>query len=128
MGARVDEFVEAMYGEGTNSPLQGDMPTDRFIVSWAVDPVQVEPPLDVIPRGTPVAVGPDAAEVPLPDSPTVAVSVPRDIAALAATDLAAARRWRFATRRAFTHYLSRGYHVRGFVPAASGGTYLLVRR
>ena len=38
MGARVDEFVVAMYGEGTNSPLQGDMPTDRFIVSWPVDP------------------------------------------------------------------------------------------
>ena len=37
MGARAAEYVEAMYGEGTNSPLQGDMPTDRFVVAWPVD-------------------------------------------------------------------------------------------
>jgi chorismate synthase len=128
MGARVDEYVEAMYGEGTNSPLQGDMPTDRFIITWAVDPAQVEPPLGAIPDGTPLAVTADGAEGDLANTKAVAVRVPRDIAALAATDLAAARRWRFATRRAFTHYLTRGYHVRGFVADQRGGSYLLVRR
>ncbi|MEX2180666.1 MAG: GNAT family N-acetyltransferase [Gemmatimonadaceae bacterium] len=128
MGARVDEYVEAMYGEGTNSPLQGDMPTDRFLIAWAVDPAQAEPPLGAIPDDVPFAVTADGAEGDLPGVKTVAVRVPRDISALAAADLAAARRWRFATRRAFTHYLTRGYHVRGFVADARGGAYLLVRR
>lgn len=128
MGARVDEFVVAMYGEGTNSPLQGDMPTDRFVVSWAVDPGQGARALDALPPELPLVVGNDASDGELLDSANVGVRVPADITALAAADLAAARRWRFATRRAFSHYLTRGYHVRGFVADARGGTYLLVRR
>ena len=128
MGGRIDEYVEAMYGEGTNSPLQGDMPTDRFVVSWAVDPVQVALPLDALPPGLALVVRDEAREGDLVHAAQVGVRVPRDITTLAAHDLAAARRWRFATRRAFTHYLIRGYHVRGFVADALGGTYLLVRR
>lgn len=128
MGARVDEYVVAMYGEGTNSPLQGDMPTDRFIISWAVDPAQAALPLDALPPELPLAVAEDGAEGALVDATSVGVRVPRDITALAADDIAAARRWRFATRRAFTHYLGRGYHVRGIVTDFHGGTYLLVRR
>jgi predicted GNAT superfamily acetyltransferase len=128
MGGRVDEYVVAMYGDATNSPLQGDMPTDRFVIAWPVDPVQGAAPLDALPPDLTLATGRDAAEGTLVDTPNVGVRVPRDISALAAVDLAAARRWRFATRRAFTHYLSRGYHVRGFVADAAGGTYLLTRR
>ncbi len=127
MGARADEYVVAMYGEATNSPLQGDMPTDRFVITWAVDPARAATPLEVLPDGLPLAVGADAREGPLVDARAVGVRVPRDISALAASDLAAARRWRFATRRAFTHYLPLGYHVRGFVADAAGGTYLLLR-
>lgn len=128
MRARVDEFVVAMYGEGTNSPLQGDMPTDRFVIAWAVDPAGAAVPLDQLPPALPMVVGDDALEGALVDAPNVGVRIPRDISALAARDLAAARRWRFATRRAFSHYLPRGYHVRGFVADAGGGTYLLTRR
>lgn len=128
MRARVDEFVVAMYGEETNSPLQGDMPTDRFVIKWPVDPAQGAEPLGVLPADLPLAVGEDASEGALVDARLVGVRVPRDISALAASDLAAARRWRFATRRAFAHYLPKGYRVRGFVADASGGTYLLARR
>jgi len=128
MGARVDEFVVAMYGEGTNSPLQGDMPTDRFVLSWAVDPSAAALPLDALPTDAVFAVNQHALEGDLSGAPAVAVRVPRDITALAASDITAARRWRFATRRAFSHYLTRGYHVRGFVADADGGAYLLVRR
>ncbi len=128
MRARVDEYVEAMYGEATNSPLQGDMPTDRFVITWAVDPAQAAEPLDALPPSLPLVVGEAAVEGALVEAANVGVRVPRDISALAAQDLAAARRWRFATRRAFTHYLTRGYHVRGFVADADGGTYLLTRR
>jgi predicted GNAT superfamily acetyltransferase len=128
MGARVDEYVVAMYGEGTNSPLQGDMPTDRFVIRWDVDPAQVEPPLGSVPKDVPLATTVAGEEAELADVANVVVRVPRDITALAAADLASARRWRFATRRAFTHYLARGYHVRGFVADPDGGSYLLVRR
>jgi predicted GNAT superfamily acetyltransferase len=127
MGARAVEFVPAMYGEGTNSPLQGDMPTDRFVIDWAVDPAKAAAPLDRLPDELPLAVGEDAQEGALVDAPSVGIRVPRDITALAAADIAAARRWRFATRRAFSHYLPRGYAVRGFVADARGGTYLLSR-
>ena len=127
MGARTDEFVVAMYGEGTNSPLQGDMPTDRFIVSWAVDPARGAIALDTLPANTTLVVGENAEELPLVDTDFVGVRVPRDITALASADIAQARRWRFATRRALQHYLTRDHHVRGFVADARGGTYLLAR-
>ena len=127
MRARVDEFVVAMYGEETNSPLQGDMPTDRFVIAWAIDPAQSAEPLDALPDALALAVGEDASEGELVDALNVGVRVPRDITALAAADISTARRWRFATRRAFSHYLPRGYHVRGFVADSTGGTYLLTR-
>jgi predicted GNAT superfamily acetyltransferase len=128
MRARVDEFVPSMYGDATNSPLQGDMPTDRFVIAWAVDPAREAIPLDALPPDLPLVVTTDADEAPLVDAQAVGVRVPRDITALAAQDITQARRWRFATRRAFSHYLPLGYQIRGFVADAAGGTYLLVRR
>lgn len=125
MGARAVEYVEAMYGEGTNSPLQGDMPTDRFVVSWAVDPTQAAAPPSGIPADAVEVVAADAAERPLVDAQHLSVRVPRDITALAAADIAQARRWRMATRRAFTESLARGYRVQGFVADGDGGRYLL---
>ncbi len=125
MGARAEEYVEAMYGEGTNSPLQGDMPTDRFVVAWPVDPSLAAAALGAIPEGTPLVVAADASELTFVDAPSVAVRVPRDISALAASDIAQARRWRMATRHAFSHYLARGYRVAGFVADTDGGRYLL---
>jgi len=62
-----------------------------------------------------------------PDVASIGIRAPRDISALAARDIAAARRWRFATRAAFSHYLSRGYRVAGFCDDSDGGAYLLNR-
>lgn len=140
MGARVHEFVPAMYGEGTNSPLQGDMPTDRFVVAWAVNPAEAAPALSALPTDSVLAVDADArmpgaggasTEDPRaarwPEVASIGIRAPRDISALAADDIAAARRWRFATRAAFAHYLGCGYRVAGFLADAHGGTYLLTR-
>lgn len=128
LGGRVDEYVVAMYGEATNSPLQGDMPTDRFVIAWPVDPAQGATALDALPHALPLVVDAMAGEGALVDAAAVGIRVPRNITRIAADDLATARRWRFATRRAFTHYLDRGFHVRGFVADPDGGTYLLTRR
>ena len=128
MGARVHEFVPAMYGEGTNSPLQGDMPTDRFVVAWAVDPAQAAQPVTQLPPDTVLVVDAEANTTGAwPDAAHIGVRAPRDITALAAADIAAARRWRYATRAALTHYLTHGYRVVGFVADPNGGTYLLTR-
>jgi chorismate synthase len=127
LGARAAEYVEAMYGETTNSPLQGDMPTDRFIVSWAVDVSQGAPPLATIPPDAPLVVGANAEALPLAGAPQVVIRVPSDIYSLVRTDIVTARSWRAATRRAFTHYLPNGYRVLGFLADADGGRYLLSR-
>jgi chorismate synthase len=127
MGARAEEYVEAMYGEGTNSPLQGDMPTDRFVVAWPVDPAFNAAALGAIPDSTPLVVDADATAHEFVDAAAVAVRVPRDISALAARDITQARRWRMATRAAFSHYMARGYRVAGFVADADGGRYLLTQ-
>jgi len=125
LGARVREFVPSMYGDATNSPLQGDMPTDRFVIAWAVDPSEPATPLTSLPDDA-VAVVADASEpTQFPDAANVTVRVPRDISAIAATDISTARRWRFATRAAFSHYLSRGYRIAGFLTDADGGSYLV---
>jgi predicted GNAT superfamily acetyltransferase len=97
-------------------------------MAWAVNPLNAALPLDELPHNLPLVVDDDAREGELVDAPAVGVRIPRDITALTPTDPAAARRWRFATRRAFQHYLQQDYHVRGFVADARGGTYLLVRR
>jgi chorismate synthase len=127
MGARVERFVAAMYGEGTNSPLQGDMPTDRFVVRWAVDPAAAARPLGEIPVDAVSVVDRTAHQLALSSAARITVRVPRDITSLAAADLAAARRWRFSTRAVFEHYLAHGYAVRGFVKDEDGGAYLLER-
>ncbi len=126
LGARPVEYVEAMYGTGTNSPLQGDMPTDRFIIEWPVDPAEEAAALVSLPADAPVVADVTRGDdLPMPDAPQVLVRAPRDISALARSDLATARRWRLATRRAFTHYLSRGHVVRGFLADDDGGAYLV---
>lgn len=133
LGARVDEFVEDMYGANTNSPQHGSLGTDRLIASWAVstDPTPLAGD-GILLRDVPVAAGrADDAPAPgtaLPSSSAVAVRVPANYHALLASDLAGARAWRMSVRRAFLHYLPLGYRVSAF--AADGerdAAYLLTR-
>jgi predicted GNAT superfamily acetyltransferase len=127
LGARVDEFVADMYGTATNSPVHGSLGTDRFVAIW---PVKDEPsPMPSDPSllaGAPVVASRKGSGAELPDAPRVVVEIPRDYSALLAGDLSVATAWRRAARRAFQHYLSRGYRVTAFVPGAAGdAAYLL---
>ena len=132
LGARVDEFVPDMYGTSTGSPLH-DLGTDRFVVSWPVSVAPEPLPADpVLLQGVPCAGGPPgsapAEGEPLPDADAVAVRVPRDPGALQEPALARARAWRASSRRAFTHYLGRGFRVSAFVtPPGGDPAYLLTR-
>ncbi|MBM3694514.1 MAG: acyl-CoA acyltransferase [Actinobacteria bacterium] len=103
LGARVVEYVQEMYG----GEVQGTAGSDRLIVEWVL----------VAPAGTAPApprevVGLETAA--LPEAGPIGVAVPGDFSALSAGDPVLAGRWRAATRRAFTHYLARGFCVAGF--------------
>ena len=151
LGAVPVEYVVNLYGE-TGSSLHAGLDTDRFIVEWRLDgalpskmhaptaaPASVGaaggplPPADGAPAGVgalPIidlrwAIG----ERPLPAEPHVRVAAPADIEALKAADSSQARAWQRAQRLAFTHYLSRGYRVRGFEHRAPpSDSYYLVAK
>ncbi|HEY4658541.1 MAG TPA: hypothetical protein VIH11_03425, partial [Gemmatimonadaceae bacterium] len=67
-------------------------------------------------------------DAPLPDARAVTVRIPHDYQALLDTDVDRLRAWRLSARRAFLHYLARGFRVSAFVPdGPRDGTYLLTR-
>ncbi|HEY2850657.1 MAG TPA: GNAT family N-acetyltransferase [Gemmatimonadaceae bacterium] len=132
LGARVVEFVPDMYGADTNSPEHGSLGTDRLVAAWPVSAEAVPLPSggEAL-RGAPVVAGRRgdalAPGATLPDATAVTVRVPADYHALLANDLELAREWRMSARRAFLHYLSRGYQVSAFSAAGGDAAYLLTR-
>lgn len=135
LGARVDEFVENMYGV-TDSTLMGALPTDRFVAAWELDHVIISRRLDAraadAPRlqALPLVAGGPAAGPPAtwPDAPAVRIDIPRDFPTLLNHDPAAAAAYRRHSHAAFTHYFALGYQISSFHPAPSGdGTYVLTR-
>ncbi|MGH7669177.1 MAG: hypothetical protein ACRENQ_06745 [Gemmatimonadaceae bacterium] len=136
-GVRVSEYVRDMYGD-MGSDLNRGIGTDRFVVTWPVDPAELEA------RRAAIAAAGDDAAFPVapvinPDlagelqrapaaagAPRLRVRIPADIGVLQRDDLAAAARWRASTRAAFEHLLAAGYHVAGFTadPTAGVGHYL----
>ncbi len=135
LGARVDEFVENMYGV-TDSSQMGALPTDRFVAAWDLDDALIARRLATRAADAPqlalaplVAGGP-AAPPPAawPDERVVRVEVPRDFPALLEQDPRAAAAYRTHSHRAFTHYFALGYQISSFHPAPEGdGAYLLTR-
>jgi predicted GNAT superfamily acetyltransferase len=133
LGAVVDEFVPDMYGANTNSPMHGALGTDRFVVSWQMDPSVITPRADrALEASVPVVAGPPGrAPGPgesLPEAGEVTVLVPRDYLALLAADIGAAREWRASARRAFLFYLGRGYRVTAFTANPTGEPRYLLSR
>jgi len=133
LGARVDEFVQDMYGTNTNSPAHGPLGTDRFVASWPVstDPAPMPGEARLL-AGADVVAGrgadAPAPVVPLPFSPRVVVRVPADYQALLDEDVETARAWRMSVRRAFLHYFPLGYRVSAFVAdGVRDASYLLSR-
>jgi predicted GNAT superfamily acetyltransferase len=117
-----------MYGTDTGSPVHEAIGTDRFVVAWdlATDRTPLAASsLDERAWGaTPVVSSLDAA---LPGAPAVRVEIPSDIHAVIAADRVAAAAWRTTTRRAFTHYLARGWRVVGVERDEHSVRYRLLR-
>jgi predicted GNAT superfamily acetyltransferase len=149
LGARVDEFVENMYGV-TDSTQMGALPTDRFVAAWDLDdaviarrraaravdaprladaPLVAGGPDAPPPAGAPSDARAKARAITWPDTDAVRVAVPRDFPALLTHDPRAAAAYRAHTRAAFIYYFAHKYQISSFHPAPDGdGTYLLTRR
>ena len=141
LGAGVAEYVENMYGE-TESPLHAGLGTDRLVVAWRIQDAAVAARLAGADTDAADAAASEAPmvnvrhragelepadETPLQDVSPVRIVVPRDIHGLQKLDADAGRRWRASTRRAFQHYLGRGYRVLKFERDGVVPAYLLER-
>ncbi len=120
LGAEAAEYVEDMYEGEEGSELFAGIGTDRFILSWKIASARVAGALAdrrvgaAEPfRDAPVA-NPGAAIADLPGAPRVRVEIPASIQIFKAEHPDAAPSWRASTRRAFEHYLARGYRVEAF--------------
>jgi predicted GNAT superfamily acetyltransferase len=132
LGARVTEYVEAMYGPESDSELHRGLGTDRFIVAWDAEVPAAErrPGRDAAPRPPDAPVmnaGAEAGQEPAPERfagqppPALLVEIPRDIHAVREASAEAASQWRRTTRAAFVWALAHGYVVSGFVREAGEG-------
>jgi predicted GNAT superfamily acetyltransferase len=126
LGARPVEYVVNMYGGNTKSALHGSLGTDRLIVAWELaQPGSTQRDKPAAPPDTSGVVGTanpiERSNPPhvtiaehLPEAPAIRIEIPADVQALIEENFETAMEWRAATRRAFTHYVSRGYRVTAF--------------
>jgi len=115
LGGEVEEYVEDMYAGELFSELARGIGTDRFILSWKIASERVTRALVDRRAGSeaPFREAP-VADQELPEAPRVRVEIPENIQAVKEKDLDEAAAWRLSTRRAFEHYLGRGYRVETF--------------
>ena len=113
LGARAVEYVPDMYGSNTGSPLHGQLPTDRVVVTWDLT-AAVGTPERARRPGTlvnPVATDGRPSLDGFPRASDIRIAIPRDLE----TEPNERREaWRRVTREAFLTYLDWGYEVIGF--------------
>lgn len=146
LGVVAREYQVDMYGE-SDSPLHRGMGTDRLIARWELDSARVRARVEGGSAGSDrggaedagsavAALDAAASEGALPapgepvvelEAPVISVAIPANVQDVKAADTELARRWRRATRRAFHHYLDRGWEVRGLQRAGNISRYRLVR-
>ena len=146
LGAISDKYIADFYGPQTSSPLHVNS-TDRLWLTWqlgtrrvservsgkdprpeALDALKhLEPLVRFNGDGVPVMSDQEAAL----SRQRIAIEIPGDIDHMERSDLPLARRWRTATRSAFTAALNNGFVVREFCRSIRGqqgpGAYLLER-
>ncbi len=142
LGVTACTYWEDLYGQ-TSSGLHSGTPTDRLRAEWALVSPRVErraaggrPSYD--PALLPtlpclLAVAGDHANLTPPGpvgevgaSPEFTIEIPSQIQAVKAADPDLARRWRMATRAAFTRAFASGFHVAECL-RHDGHTYYLLR-
>jgi predicted GNAT superfamily acetyltransferase len=154
-GMEVAEYREAAYGEFGGHLNRGDVPKDRFLMSWDLKREFRRPAAEpgafagkerrVIRAGTRTFAGPDGTVTfeavqdvdPGLEGESLLVQIPRDFyRMLRETDVddPDVRRipfdWRMATRQAFQALFRRGYEVTDFLRAAGdrGESFYLLKK
>jgi len=126
LAAEPVEYLPNFYGAMIDT-INGEDDSDRLLVRWRLRDASVEaacagstsPALaaDELAGGAVVALGIDADGRPAPgrtDGRTSLVAVPRDIAAMRASDPALAQKWRVAVREALAVLVADGARITGF--------------
>jgi predicted GNAT superfamily acetyltransferase len=127
LGARAVAYHPDWYA--LRGGIYAGLPADRFIVEWDLTLPSVEHAAPA-PQGEIAleANGRRAGMLRLElAAPQILIEVPRDIEALKASDLEAARTWRDAHRIVFPHYLGQGYVVTDLCDTGERAFYLLER-
>jgi predicted GNAT superfamily acetyltransferase len=132
LGAIPESYEPDLYGSNTGSALHGALPTDRFIVRWALDREHAPHAGDNAGDGILLANPMAADEKPFianlgADEPALRIQVPTDLASLR-QDRDLAMLWRLNVRRALQNLLTSGYTVTGFARPALGLPYYVLRR
>ncbi len=147
LGVVSDSYRVDFYGPRTSSFLHSNG-TDRLWVTWILSEQRVEDRLkgkdnrgenlDALRHLDPLVRFNGDGRPAEGDFATalarqrVAIEIPGDIGTVEATDIALARDWRLATRRAFTESLNAGFFVKEFCRCIRGqqgpGAYLLEKK
>jgi predicted GNAT superfamily acetyltransferase len=126
--ARVRGFLPNFYGP--MGGIYGNLPTDRFEVTWRLDDPEVAA---AAAGGSPPSL-PDGPGVPLasagrvPDAPVVALPFPAGAPGIYRTDHAGTLRARRRFAAAAAALLGKGFEVRAVATRDRGPVYLLARR
>jgi predicted GNAT superfamily acetyltransferase len=140
LGAEIHEYVPDYYGPETDSDLHRGLGTDRFVVVWRLGSPRTlraragKPVTDyrraaaapVVNTFEVSGVGIIPEERELPKAPIVRIEVPIDIQDVKRDDPGIAWQWRTVTRRAFAHYLGKGYRVDGLYRDADGRAFYVL--
>ena len=134
LGAEAPEYLVDFYGEMRDAFNRGDE-SDRLLIRWHLDSERALaaargdlPDLDVEKLRSwqthaLLAIGPGGKPAYEPSASRVLIcEVPEDILAMRRTNLALAREWRLALRRALGDSMARGYTIKG---ATRSGWYVL---
>jgi predicted GNAT superfamily acetyltransferase len=142
LGVVARQYVREYY-EGSDSPLHEGLGTDRLVVHWRLDDRRVE---DRLARRTAPPTRTQLAELhvinPLMevdgvvacrearldlDSDRLLLAIPADLDVVRQAGDPLLARWRAVTRRAFEHYLPRGWEIVDLVRDEGWSAYVLER-
>ena len=142
LGAQAAEFLPNFYGV-TSSALHHGMATDRLLVRWDLQSEKVQA-LAGRPEAPRIGPMPDLPRVndvkwqagwPVPTEPVLdledhelLLEIPPDWDTLCQAAPRVAEVWQGLVRKAFQHYLGRGYQGTGFVYAEGSGREIGRRR
>lgn len=131
LGALPAEYVCDLYGKGEKSILHRGIGTDRFILTWYLEPADKQAymaqfsPLPAA-ASLPAVISGTLTFAPI-DAAGVRIQIPENIQQLKSERPEEAAAWRHATRAAFMHYFGQGYGVVSYNVLADGCFYIMAQ-